>query len=101
PENLASASSRYSRSICLRLFFPRRLDPVLDGCKRNEDAMITPQVPGGRAVRQAILHHAPHGGCDDAVGVMTVWHGQIQHVGVKIMVAVPAVVLGIRYMQIA
>jgi hypothetical protein len=63
--------------------------------------MVTPQVPGGGAVRQAVLDHAAHCGSDNAVGVMTVGHGQIQHVGVEVMVAVPAIVLGIGHMQIA
>src|SRR5258708_24261273 len=100
-ENLANASSRYSCSTCVRLFFPRRLDPVLDRCKRDEDAMVAPEVPGGSAVRQAILHHASHGSRHNAVGVMTIGHGQIQHVGVEVMVAVPEIVLGIGHVQIA
>jgi hypothetical protein len=63
--------------------------------------MITPQMPTGGAVSQPILHDAPHGGFDHAMGVMTVGHGQIQHVGVEVTIAMPAVVLGISDMQIA
>jgi hypothetical protein len=63
--------------------------------------MITPQVPGGGAVRQAVFDDAPHRHRNDAVGVVAVGHGQIQHVGVEVVVAVPAIVLGIRHMQIA
>src|ERR1039458_1707190 len=95
PEKAANASSRYSCSTCPRLFFPRRLDPVLDRCKRDEHAVIAPQVPTGGAVRQAVLNHAPHGGGNDAVGVMPVGHRQIQHVGVEVMIAALAIVLGI------
>jgi hypothetical protein len=63
--------------------------------------MITPQMPGGGAVRQAVFYDAPHRQRNDAVGIAAVGHGQIQHVGVEVMVAVPAIVLGIRHMQIA
>src|ERR1035438_1471569 len=95
PENPLRASSRYSRSTCRQLFFPRRLGPVLDRGKGDEHAMIAPQVPGGGAVRQAILDDAPHGGGDDAVGIVPVGHRQIQRVGVEVMIAAPAIVLGI------
>src|ERR1035441_8744769 len=100
PENPARASSRYSRSTSRRLFFPRRLGPVLDRGKGDEYAMVSPQVPGGGAVRQAILDDAPYGGGDHAVGVVAVGHGQIQHVGVEVMIAAPAIVLGIGHVKI-
>jgi hypothetical protein len=58
-------------------------------------------MPTGGAVRQAILNDAPHGGGNDAVGVMTVGHRQIQHVGVEVMIAALAIVLGIRHVQVA
>ena len=32
---------------------------------------------------------------------MTIGHGQVQHIGIEIMAAVPAIVLGIRHVQIA
>ena len=35
------------------------------------------------------------------MGVVTVGHGQIQHVDVEVVVAMPAVVLGISDVQIA
>ena len=100
PENPPRASSRYSRSTSRQLFFPRRLGPVLDRGKGDEYAMVSPKMPGGGAVSQAILDDAPHGGGDHAVGVMAVGHGQIQHVGVEVMIAAPAIVLGIGYLQI-
>src|SRR5260370_28543943 len=97
PENWASASSRYSCSTCRRLFFPHGLDPVLGRGIGDEGAVGTPEVPGGGAVRQAILHDAPHRGGDDAVGVVTAEHGQIQHIGDPVMIPVPAIVLGIEH----
>src|SRR5271170_207739 len=100
PENPARASSRYSRSTRRQLFFPRRLGPVLDRGKGDEHAMVSPKMPGGGAVRQAILDDAPYGGRDHAVGVVAIGHGQIQHVGVEVMIAAPAIVLGIGHMHI-
>jgi hypothetical protein len=58
-------------------------------------------MPTGGAVRQAVLNHAPHGGGNDAVGVMPVGHRQIQHVGIEVMIAALAIVLGIRHVQVA
>jgi hypothetical protein len=58
-------------------------------------------MPGGGSVRQAVLDHATNGGCDDAVSIVAVGHGQIQHVGVKVAVAGLAIVLGVSQVQIA
>jgi hypothetical protein len=52
-------------------------------------------MPGGGAVGKSILDDAADGGGDDAVGVVAVGDGQVQHVGVEIAVAGPAMVLGI------
>ena len=57
-------------------------------------------MPGSDTVRQAIFDHATDSRRDDAMGVMAVGHGQIQHVGVEVMVAMLAIALGIGQVQI-
>jgi hypothetical protein len=52
-----------------RLFFPRCFHPVLDGGIRDEDAVITPQVPTGGTVGQGILDDEEDGQPLDTVGV--------------------------------
>ena len=83
------------------LFFPRRLDPILDRGPGDKDTMVAPQMPRGGAVRQAVLDDAADGGGDDAVGVVAVGHGQVQHVDVEVVAATAAVVLRVRHMQVA
>lgn len=63
--------------------------------------MVAPQVPTGDAVRQAVLDHHAHGDGDDAMRVVTVGQGQVGHVGVKVMIAVRAAVLGVGEVQLA
>jgi hypothetical protein len=58
-------------------FFPRRLDPVLDGGPRDEDAVIAPQVPTCGLVRQAIFDDEPDGPLLDAAGVAAVRQSQV------------------------
>jgi hypothetical protein len=58
-------------------------------------------MPGGRAIGQAVLDHATDGGGDHAVRIMGPGQGQIQHVGVEIVVATAAVMLGVSHVQIA
>src|SRR5690349_8860644 len=58
-------------------FFPRGLDPVLDGGVRDEDAVVAPQVPRGGLVGQAILGDQPHGPLLDAPGVLAVGQRQV------------------------
>jgi hypothetical protein len=57
-------------------------------------------MPAGGAVRQAILHDDTDSDSDHAVGVMPVGDGQVQHVGVEVMVTAFAVMLGISHVQI-
>src|SRR6202050_3102064 len=41
--------------------FPPQPPPSLDGCVRDENPVVAPQVPTGRLIRQAILDHEPNG----------------------------------------
>ena len=87
--------------MCASAFFPPGLHPVLDGGEGDEDAVIAPQVPTGRLIRQAVLHHQPHGQGDDAVGVVALGQGQVRHVGVEVGVALGAVVLRVGELDVA
>jgi hypothetical protein len=58
-------------------FFPSRLDPVLDGGGRDEHAVITPEVPSGIAVGQAIFGDQTDGPLLDTAGVLAVGQSQV------------------------
>src|SRR5208283_100563 len=92
---------RYSPPRLATAFFPPGLHPVLDRGQGNEDAVSPPQVPGSRAIRQAVFDHQPHGRVNDAVRVVALGQCQIVHVGVEPTVAAGAVVLGIDPVQVA
>src|SRR3990172_1481201 len=77
PENSASTASTYWPATCCSAFFPPGLHPVLDGGVRDKHAVVSPQVPTGGAVRQAVLHHQPHCQRDDAMGVVTPGQRQV------------------------
>jgi hypothetical protein len=61
----------------VRLFSPRRLDPVLDGGVGDEDAVVTPQVPTGGLVGQAIFSDQADGPLLDALSVAAIRQSQI------------------------
>jgi hypothetical protein len=77
-------------------FFSPRLDPVLDGGKRDKDPVVAPEVPAGGTVGQAILDHEPHGEVHHAVGVLTAGWCQIGEVHVKVLATLRTVMLRIR-----
>jgi hypothetical protein len=74
-------------------FFPPRLNPVLNRGKGDEDAMVAPQVPTGRAVGQTVLNNEPHRQIDHAVCVVTAGRRQIREIGIKVLTTLCAVVL--------
>ena len=57
--------------------------------------MLTPEGPAGRAIRQAVLDDQSDGGVDDPSGVVTARIGELGHVGVEVLVAGDAVMLGV------
>jgi hypothetical protein len=95
PLNWSRARSRYAVSTSVRLFFPRRLDPVLDRRERDEHTMISPHVPGSGAVRETVLDHQPDGQLLNPTGVEALGCGEVGHVGRETDPAGPAPMAGI------
>jgi hypothetical protein len=76
-------------------FFPPSLDPVLDGGKGDKDAVVTPEVPARRAVRQTVLDHEPYRQINHMVSILTAGWCEIREVRVKVLAALRTVVLRI------
>jgi hypothetical protein len=88
-------------SIWLAAFFPPGLHPVLDGSIRNKNPVITPQVPAGGLIGQAVLHNEPNGQCNDTMGVMGLGQGVVGHVRVEVLPAASATMLRVDDVDIA
>src|SRR3989337_2056710 len=101
PENSASTASRYSATTCCSAFCPPTFDPVLNGGKRDKHAVISPQVPTGRPVRQAVFDHQPHRPRDDTVGVMALGRSQVQQVRTEVTLTLATVMLRVGEMDVA
>jgi hypothetical protein len=78
-----------------RFFFPGGLDPVLNRGPGDEDAMIAPEVPTRRAIRQAVLDDQADGRLLHAMGVVTLGQRQVGHVGGEAPSAVAAEMFGV------
>jgi hypothetical protein len=61
----------------VRIFFPGRLHPVLDGGVGHEDLVVTPKVPGSRPVRQTVLDDQANSPLLHAAGVQRPGQGQV------------------------
>jgi hypothetical protein len=72
----------------------------LDGGEGDENSVITPQVPAGRLIGQAILHDQAHGQRNDTMGVMGFGQSIVGHVGVEVFATGGAVMLGVGDMNI-
>src|SRR5215471_18973764 len=81
-------------------FFSPSLHPVLNGRKGDKHPVVTPEVPAGGPVGQAILDHEPHGEVHHAVGVLTAGWCQIGEVRAKVLATLRTVMLGIGHQQI-
>src|SRR5215472_10561493 len=101
PEKSFSAQSRCAASIRRRAFFPPGLDPVLDGGPGDEEAVIPPEAPAGGLVGQAVLDDQADRRGDDAFGVMSAGRGQVGGVGVEVLAAPGAEVLGVGQDEVA
>src|SRR5262249_3772190 len=77
-------------------FFSPRLDPVLDGGKRDKDAVVAPQVPTRGPVGQAVFDHQPYRQIHHAVGVLSAGWRQIREVRAKVLATLRTGVLRIR-----
>jgi hypothetical protein len=75
-------------------FFPSRLDPVLDGGPRDEDAVIAPQMPTCDLVRQAIFDNEADGPLLDAAGVAAVRQSQVGKIAGEATATVEAAMAG-------
>src|SRR5262245_63325400 len=60
-----------------RSFFPRGLDPVLDGGVGDEDPVVAPQVPTGGLIGQAIFSDQTDGPSLDTASVPAVRQSQL------------------------
>ena len=72
-------------------FFSPSLDPVLDRCEWDEDAMVSPKAPTGGAIRQTVLPDQSHGQINHAVRVVTARRSQCRHVRVEVFPALAAI----------
>src|SRR2546429_8364410 len=77
-------------------FFPPSLPPILDRGKGDKHPVVTPQVPAGGTVRQAIFDHQPHRQLDHAMGVLTPRWRQIREVRIEVLLTFRTVMLRIR-----
>jgi hypothetical protein len=81
-------------------FFSPSLDPILDRGKGDKHPMVTPQVPAGGTVRQAIFDHKPHRQIAHTVGVLTARWRQIREVRIEVLLTFRTVMLRIRNHEI-
>src|SRR5215475_12981543 len=81
-------------------FVPPSLDPVLDGGKRDKDAVVAPEVPTRGPVGQAVFDHQPYRQIHHAVGVLSAGWRQVREVGAKVLATRRTVMLGIGHQQI-
>ena len=88
-------------SIRATAFFSPGLHPVLDGGEGDEDPMVSPEVPTGGLIGQAVLHDQPNGQRHDPMGIEGLGRGQVGHVGGEIVAALSAVMLGIGELDVA
>jgi hypothetical protein len=63
--------------------------------------VLSPEGPAGRAIRQAVLDDQADGGVDDASRVVAAGIGEVFHVGVEVLAAAGAVMLGIDQEDVA
>src|SRR5262249_50921224 len=96
PEKSARAQSRCSVSICRAAGSPPGLDPVLDRGGGDEHAVIAPEGPFGPARGQAVLDDQSEGEIDHPAGVMAAGVSPGGHIGVEVLAATGAVVLGVE-----
>src|SRR5215475_8072757 len=81
-------------------FFPPSLHPILDRGKGDKHPVVTPQVPTGGPVGQAIFDHQPYRQINHAVGILTAGWRQVREVGAKVLATLRTVMLGIGHQQI-
>src|SRR3990172_9396612 len=100
PLNASKARSRDSPSVRPSPFFPRRLDPVLDGGEGHKDPMVPPQTPTRHTGGKTVLDEQTHRLLLHAMSVMTLGKSQVIHVRVEASPAGRALVLGIGQVNV-
>src|SRR5438128_9836968 len=85
PEKSAKAQSRKSVSMRAWAFFSPSLNPILDRGKGDKHTVVSPQVPAGGTVGQAIFDHQSHRQINHAVGVLTARWRQIRQVSIEVL----------------
>src|SRR5262245_61116825 len=63
--------------------------------------MVTPEMPTGRLIGQAVFHDESDGQRDDAMGVMAFGQGVVGHVRVEVPTAASATMLGVTDFDVA
>ncbi|MBV8894340.1 MAG: hypothetical protein JO266_20590 [Acidobacteria bacterium] len=76
------------------IFFPSGLDPVLNGGVRDEDAVVTPEVPTGSAVGQAVFSNKTDSPLLNTAGVQAVGQSQVGDVTGEATAAAEAAMAG-------
>ena len=76
-------------------FFSPSLDPVLDRGEGHKDAVVSPQVPTGAAVGQAVLGYDSHGQVHHPVSIMAAGWGQVREVHAEVLATLRTIVLRI------
>src|SRR5205814_6330898 len=76
------------------------LHPDLNCRKGDKHPVVTPQVPAGGPVGQAIFDHQPYRQINHTVGVLTAGWRQGREVGTKVLATLRTGVLGIGHQQI-
>jgi hypothetical protein len=79
-------------------FFPPSLNPVLDRDPRDKHPVISPEVPTGGLVGQAVFDHQTDRQSHNAVGVVALGQGHVRHIGVEVEVTSGAIMDGVRKM---
>lgn len=76
-------------------FFPRRLHPVLDSGERDENSVISPEMPTGALEGKAVLDDHADGKINDTAGIVGFVRGEIVLPGAEEEIAGLATVLGV------
>jgi hypothetical protein len=62
--------------------------------------VISPEVPTGGLIGQAVFDHQSDRQSHNAVGVVTLWQGHVRHVGIEVEVTLGAMMDGVRKMDV-
>jgi hypothetical protein len=63
--------------------------------------MVSPEMPTGGLIGDAVLHDQPDGQSHDPLGVAGLGRGQVGHVGGEVAAALGAVMLGVGELDVA